>query len=613
VNFTYLNQMLLDTVSGTNTYVNNTDYDAAGSVDLRNLGADVLRTDYVYYAWNTQGGRLQYLKTGTSSDPTSMQYFTYTYDEIGNVKTILDTKNSSQKQCFSYDTLDRLTRGTTQRDDPFCQGTPIGNGQYDESYAYDGTTGNLNSKGGQALSYGDTNHKHATTAWNGWTYTYDANGNMRTRMYGGTTYTLTYDAENRMTGMTGGSVIASFVYDGDGNRVKGIVGGITTTYVGSYFEWVSSTSDMKKYYYAGGVRVAMRSGSNNPLWLLGDHLGSTSKVANYNGLSEHSQQMYKPWGEKRYPTGAPTLPTTFRFTGQRSETGLGPSGGEGLYFYNSRWYDSYLNRWIQPDDIIPNPSNSQDLDRYAYVRNNPTRYVDPTGHWTEDELEEAFGKDWQTKYFGKDGVFYGREKLLKFLLSDKTTDPITLEIVRTFFSISADAHSTGLDFSTIDALGARFSFNYGAGGFVGGSLDVILNLNSGQISIFGSPEGGLSIGETGGLVGGITLLKHCPSNDYYRGTAKNVGIMGGPVVGINVEKFWGGVHRNQYPNEVSDGGFIGVMGGIPGIIGYGSLSFAYEGLRVDQAGYYFFPYIPGPIEVIFDIGDVLWNDILKLP
>jgi RHS repeat-associated protein len=53
---------------------------------------------------------------------------------------------------------------------------------------------------------------------------------------------------------------------------------------------------------------------------------------------------------------------------------------DGLYFYGSRWYDPYLNRWIQPDSIIPDPGNPTDLDRYAYARNNPTNYVDPSGH-----------------------------------------------------------------------------------------------------------------------------------------------------------------------------------------------------------------------------------------
>ncbi len=122
----------------------------------------------------------------------------------------------------------------------------------------------------------------------------------------------------------------------------------------------------------------MRSGSSDPLWLLGDHLGSTSKVVYFDGLTEHSQQLYKPWGEKRYPTGAPTLPTTFRYTGQRSETGLGPSGGEGLMYYGARWYDSSAGRFIQADTIVP--GGVQGLDRYAYVNNSPVNYTDPSGH-----------------------------------------------------------------------------------------------------------------------------------------------------------------------------------------------------------------------------------------
>jgi RHS repeat-associated protein len=129
------------------------------------------------------------------------------------------------------------------------------------------------------------------------------------------------------------------------------------------------------------------------LWLFGDHLGSTSKVANGDG-SLNSEQLYKPWGEKRWPTGAPTLPTTFRYTGQRSETGLGPSGGEGLYFYNSRYYDPLLGRFTSPDSIIPEQSQGvQAWDRYAYLRHEvaisivlprqdlPFHRQYPTGTW----------------------------------------------------------------------------------------------------------------------------------------------------------------------------------------------------------------------------------------
>jgi hypothetical protein len=43
-------------------------------------------------------------------------------------------------------------------------------------------------------------------------------------------------------------------------------------------------------------------------------------------------------------------------------------------------YEAYLNRWIQPDTIIPNPANPQSLNRYSYVYNNPLLYNDPSGH-----------------------------------------------------------------------------------------------------------------------------------------------------------------------------------------------------------------------------------------
>jgi hypothetical protein len=55
------------------------------------------------------------------------------------------------------------------------------------------------------------------------------------------TQTITCEIENRLTGVSG-AVTATFVSDGDGNRVKGTIGGVTTAYVGDYYEWTSSSN-----------------------------------------------------------------------------------------------------------------------------------------------------------------------------------------------------------------------------------------------------------------------------------------------------------------------------------------------------------------------------------
>jgi hypothetical protein len=40
----------------------------------------------------------------------------------------------------------------------------------------------------------------------------------------------------------------------------------------------------------------------------------------------------------------------------------------------------YLNRFIQPDTIVPGLFHPQNLNRYSYVLNNPVNLVDPSGH-----------------------------------------------------------------------------------------------------------------------------------------------------------------------------------------------------------------------------------------
>jgi hypothetical protein len=46
----------------------------------------------------------------------------------------------------------------------------------------------------------------------------------------------------------GGEATVSFAYVGDGNRVKVMVNGVTTTYIGSIFEWHTAITDTVKYF-----------------------------------------------------------------------------------------------------------------------------------------------------------------------------------------------------------------------------------------------------------------------------------------------------------------------------------------------------------------------------
>jgi len=187
-----------------------------------------------------------------------------------------------------------------------------------------------------------------------------------------TTYTLVYDADNRLVKVTWGSNSATFKYDGQGNRIKAsiTVGGTTTTtaYVGNYYELSGSTAT--KYYYAGAQMVAQRKGSAM-YTLFSDHLGSVT--ATEDSAGHIIFQGYYPWGGIRTGTSN-ALPTDNTYTDQKTIESIG------LMFYNARYYDSCIMRWLTPDTIIPNPYNPLDLDRYQYVHSNPINFNDPTGH-----------------------------------------------------------------------------------------------------------------------------------------------------------------------------------------------------------------------------------------
>jgi hypothetical protein len=97
---------------------------------------------------------------------------------------------------------------------------------------------------------------------------------------------------------------------------------------------VGETETILKYYFAAGKRIAMHQ-DGAVTFLLADHLGSTSVTTDSSGVLV-SSMLYTAFGETRSSYGSPA--SDYRYTGQREESEIG------LYFYNARFYDPYLNR-----------------------------------------------------------------------------------------------------------------------------------------------------------------------------------------------------------------------------------------------------------------------------
>jgi len=305
---------------------------------------------YGYYGtggdYDTTGGYYGRLwRICTTDGQADLMDIRHTWDAGGNLDTREDILES-EIELFNYDFLDRLTSVS---------------GAYSAGYTYD-EIGNIVTRNGVSYTY-DSTQPHAVDSVGGTSYYYDNNGNMTTR--GG--QTITWDQENMPVSVSGNGTTTTFVYDGDGNRAKKIEGGETIIYINRYYEKNLTTGDVTTSYYLGNRLVAAREGTDLR-YIHQDHLTGTALTTLDNGTSLGIIKYY-PYGSTR----SGDVPTDKKFTGQRLD-------GTMLYYYNARYYDPQIGRFISPDTIIPDPMNPQSYNRYSYVLNNPLRYNDPSGH-----------------------------------------------------------------------------------------------------------------------------------------------------------------------------------------------------------------------------------------
>jgi len=63
----------------------------------------------------------------------------------------------------------------------------------------------------------------------------------------------------------------------------------------------------------------------------------------------------------------------------------------GLINMNARLYDPMLHRFLQVDNYIQDPTNTQNYNQYGYVLNNPLKYTDPSGNAFNDGKDNGGG------------------------------------------------------------------------------------------------------------------------------------------------------------------------------------------------------------------------------
>ena len=133
----------------------------------------------------------------------------------------------------------------------------------------------------------------------------------------------------------------------------------------------SGVHQSDNYYYSlGGVLVGESTGSGTNMFLT-DALGSVIETisATANSATVQGNQVYSPYGSSRYQQGS--MGTAKGFTGQYNDS------VSGLDYYNARYYDPVVGRFLSVDIV---QGNMQGLDPYAYVGGNPETKNDPTGH-----------------------------------------------------------------------------------------------------------------------------------------------------------------------------------------------------------------------------------------
>ena len=165
-------------------------------------------------------------------------------------------------------------------------------------------------------------------------------------------------------------------------------------YLSNYEYYIKANQDTKEVTYIStrnGVVAAIINETNQPertVYVHKDYLGSIQSISEVNSQGQVfivAEFSFDAWGRARSHTDWDQ-----NFQSDASVPGFallerGFTGHEhiiqfGIINMNARLYDPIIASFLSPDDVVSDPENPQNYNRFSYALNNPMRYTDPSGN-----------------------------------------------------------------------------------------------------------------------------------------------------------------------------------------------------------------------------------------